>query len=145
MTMGIVLPMGDAVPEGEGEGNVVSEETSAVEGSASSAVAFEDLVAAEGEARITVLGRMKDVSEFAGRPLYDTWFDSGPRPPYADYGGSVMKANRFWIWERIKRGDQFWLVTDPAELTNVPGQPGYFTTRELRWLTQKNVPYRPMY
>jgi hypothetical protein len=91
--------------------------------------------------KITAIGRMKDLEQFADNPLVDTWAKSGRM------GGADIKwpENRAWLDERIARGDEFWLATDPSTLpprvggyqAGVPN--GYFTAKELHHLLDNGI------
>jgi hypothetical protein len=58
------------------------------------------------------------------------------------------KTNKNWLQERIDRGDNFLISTNPRTLPDadnyIPGVPnGVFTARELRYLKRRgiSVPY----
>ena len=95
----------------------------------------------------TAIGRLADLARFDGDPDVDTWRKSGRRP---GPGGPpiLWPENVAWLQFRIDRGDDFALATDAAALPPVaggyhPGTPnGYFTARELQYLTRRGVPVR---
>src|SRR5207253_10347978 len=60
---------------------------------------------------------------------YDNWSMSGPQ------GRFTLIKNKQWLFERVNRGDEFWLVSNPNTLSSRFGQgEGYYTTMELKWL-----------
>jgi RHS repeat-associated protein len=107
-----------------------AEAMTAAEGAA--AVAMRSKYAsAAGEARVTVVGRMADVDNYAGKIGFDTWRDSAPT------GAFSLEKNRAWIVERVNRGDEFWCVSpvmsmSPVYIEGLPN--GYYALQELRWL-----------
>jgi hypothetical protein len=100
--------------------------------------------AASGGGKITVIGRMKDLTKFAKDPHVDTWAKSG-RIPKAGEPPVTWAENKRWLDERIARGDRFGIATDRATLPPVkggykPGEPnGYFTARELEYLESRGI------
>ena len=98
----------------------------------------------------TVIGRMQDLDQFADNPSIDTWAKSG-RIPGGGEPPVTWAENQTWLDERICRGDDFGIATDPTTLPPVkggyiPGQPnGYFTARELEYLLQQGIDVQPMY
>ena len=99
---------------------------------------------AAGGSQTTVIGRMEHLEQFADNPAVDTWAKSG-RIPAPGEPPVTWAENKAWLDERIARGDQFGIATDPATLPPVkngyiPGQPnGYFTARELQYLQQQGI------
>ena len=76
--------------------------------------------------------------------VFDTWWKSG-RIPKKGGPKVTWKENKAWLDARIKRGDSFWLATNPQILPKtvlkagdkIPS--GYFTAKELNYLRQKGV------
>ena len=56
----------------------------------------------------TVLGSGRDVAPFVGKPGFNTFTGAGI--PAAE----LDTQNALWLNNAIQRGDQIWLVTDPA-------------------------------
>lgn len=99
----------------------------------------------------TVIGRMKDIERFKGRPGYDTWHDSGPRPLPGN-NDVTWPQNRQWLDERIARGDRFALATDPATLPSpsmenwvAGGANGFYTVQEILHLQRRGITIIPFY
>lgn len=93
---------------------------------------------------LTIIGRWEDLRRFDGEDGVDTWLHSG-RIPGPDDPPVYWMENRNWLEERIARGDEFAIATDPATLPPVlggmvPGRPnGYFTARELDYLRSRGI------
>jgi hypothetical protein len=100
------------------------------------------------EKNVTAIGRMEDLVKFDGNPNVDTWHKSG-RIPGPGEPQVTWPENRAWLDERIARGDEFWISTNPSSLPPakggyVPGTPnGYFTARELEYLNSRGI--KPKY
>lgn len=98
----------------------------------------------QGGRMTTIIGRMKDLEQFADDPSVDTWAKSGRIPGPGEPAVS-WSENQAWLEQRIARGDLFGIATDPAALPPVsggyiPGTPnGYFTARELDYLIGKGI------
>lgn len=75
---------------------------------------------------------MDDLKKFDDVPDVDTWHKSGRIPGDGD-PPVTWRENADWLDERIARGDDFGIATDPTKLPPVrggyvPGKPnGYFT------------------
>jgi hypothetical protein len=98
---------------------------------------------------LTIIGRFEDLERFQEMTDVDTWVRSG-RIPGPDDPPVTWKENQRWLDDRIARGDDFGIATNPATLPEVAGgfvwgQPnGYFTATELRHLRSvgiEPVPY----
>ena len=98
----------------------------------------------------TAISRLKDLEQFDDNPAIDTWSKSGRNPGPGEPPVS-WEENEGWLLERIRRGDDFGLATDPRELPPasggyIPGEPnGYFTGRELQVLQSHGIEVSPMY
>lgn len=109
------------------------------------------------EPATTVIGRMSDVARFEDNPQIDTWWKSGripdktKSPPDPDI---TWQENEAWLIERVWRGDNFGIATNPndlprtvlpagSDLSNLPD--GYFTARELDWLRRHGIEPVRMY
>lgn len=92
----------------------------------------------------TVIGRMDDLKRFDLDPSVDTWWKSG-RIPKAGEPPVSLRENRKWLQDRIDRGDQFGIATNPALLPPatggyIPGVPnGSFTAFELDYLLRRGI------
>ena len=64
--------------------------------------------AAAGSRMTTVLGSGRDVASYVGKPGFNTFTGAGIAPAELD------TQNALWLNNAIQRGDQLWLVTDPA-------------------------------
>ena len=95
---------------------------------------------------VTAIGKMDDLLPVKDLPHVDTWWRSG-RMPGPGEAPVTLPENKRWIQERIERGDEFWLMTDPTTLPDlkvqraaIPGQPnGFFTANELKWLRKAGI------
>jgi hypothetical protein len=100
--------------------------------------------------RMTVIGRLSDLTNFNNDPLIDTWLKSG-RIPLIGEPPVTWTENRTWLDVRIARGDLFGIATDPAILPPVingyiPGTPnGYFTATELDYLNKAGIVVKRLY
>lgn len=93
---------------------------------------------------ITVIGKLEDLIQFDDMDDIDTWRKSGRIP--ASHSHPVTWAeNKQWLDDRLARGDQFGIGTNPAVLPPVkggyiPGKTnGYFTARELEYLESLGI------
>jgi hypothetical protein len=93
---------------------------------------------------ITVIGKLDDLKKFDDLADIDSWRKSGRIPKTSD-PPVTWAENKQWLDERIARGDQFGLATDPEALPAVkagyiPGKPnGYFTAREREYLESLGI------
>jgi len=86
---------------------------------------------------------MHDLEKLQDNPAIDSWLKSGRIPGPGD-PPVTWKENQRWLYDRIVRGDDFAIATDPALLPSlkgfIPGTPnGYFTARELNMLQQQGI------
>jgi hypothetical protein len=98
---------------------------------------FAKSLAAEGtvaETRMTtVLGSGRDVAPYANRPGFNVLnMDNLPASEWS-------RQNALWLNQAVTRGDQIWLVTDPAahaQLMQQLGKSSYYIDLELPMLNQ---------
>ncbi len=91
---------------------------------------------AAAETRLTtVLGSGRDVAPYANRPGFNVLnMDSLPASEWP-------RQNALWLNQAITRGDNIWLLTDPAKHTQLMQQLGkssYYLDLELPMLQQYN-------
>jgi hypothetical protein len=91
---------------------------------------------AAAETRLTtVLGSGRDVAPYAKRPGFNVLnMDNLPATEWP-------RQNALWLNQAIRRGDDIWLVTDPAKHTQLMQQLGkssYYLDLELPMLQQYN-------
>jgi hypothetical protein len=84
----------------------------------------------------TVLGSGRDVAAFAGKPGFNVLnMDAVAQSEWA-------RTNAEWLNAAIQRGDNIWLVTDPAAhtaLMNSIGRTSYYLDLELQMLEEYNA------
>ena len=108
------------------------------------------LVSNGASKQTTVIGRMADIRKYSADDTIDSWAKSGRLPGKGD-PPVTWAENKKWLQERIDRGDNFIIATNPKTLPPVkggyiPGKPnGYFTARELEYLNKQGVKveYKP--
>ena len=99
--------------------------------------------AGKKSSKITVIGRMDDIAGYTDE-MFDTWWKSG-RIPQKGEPKVTWAENKLWLDQRISRGDDFWIATDPTSLPNTKTgfkqgvANGYFTARELEYLRSKGI------
>lgn len=81
----------------------------------------------------TVLGSGRDVAPYANRPGFNVLnMDNLPASEWS-------RQNALWLNQAVTRGDQIWLVTDPAahaQLMQQLGKSSYYLDLELPMLNQ---------
>jgi hypothetical protein len=92
--------------------------------------------AAESETMTTVLGSGRDVAAYAGKPGFNVLdMSSVPEQEWA-------RTNAEWLNSAMQRGDNIWLVTDPAahaQLMQQLGKSSYYLDLELPMLEEFNA------
>lgn len=97
---------------------------------------------------LTIIGRVEDLKRFEGIAGIDTWLRSGRLPGIGDPPVTWMENQR-WLDDRIARGDDFGIATNPETLPKVAGgfvrgyPNGYFTAKELRHLQSVGIEPAP--
>jgi len=72
-----------------------------------------------GNTMVTVLGSGKDVAQYANQPGFNVLnMDNLPTSEWP-------RQNALWLNQAITRGDEIWLVTDPAVHAQLMQQLGY--------------------
>ncbi|QDQ25033.1 hypothetical protein FNU76_00965 [Chitinimonas arctica] len=109
---------------------------------------IEGAVEALSSKKTTAIGRMDDLRRVADDPNIDSWAKTGRMPGPGD-SRVTWTENKKWLQDRIDRGDNFIILTNPQSLPRVKGgfvegQPnGYFTARELQYLNDRGI--KPKY
>lgn len=89
--------------------------------------------AAADSRMVTVLGSGRDVAQYANRPGFNVLnMDNLPMSEWP-------RQNALWLNQAITRGDEIWLVTDPAahaQLMQQLGKSSYYIDLELPMLNQ---------
>jgi hypothetical protein len=96
---------------------------------------FSRAAVAEGQ-MTTVLGSGRDVARYAGRPGFNVLDMS--KIPEAEWA----RTNAEWLNASLRRGDNIWLVTDPARHTQLMqslGKSSYYLDLELPMLEEFNA------
>jgi hypothetical protein len=95
-----------------------------------------NFIAAESETMTTVLGSGRDVAAYAGKPGFNVLdMSSVPEQEWA-------RTNAEWLNSAMQRGDNIWLVTDPAahaQLMQQLGKSSYYLDLELPMLEEFNA------